>query len=96
MDRPVYSASSQFQDWGIPEFDRAVVLSQGFIPPELVEERLRESFAMIKRSQDWRYQGEGITKRLHIWSAQGRRVPMAEAIANLDYLTLARAAAAKP
>ena len=49
--RPVYSAAGQFRAWGIPETDRLVVLSQGFVPEELVEAQLQAGFSTSRRAR---------------------------------------------
>jgi hypothetical protein len=91
--RPVYSAGGQFRAWGIPESDGWIVLSQGFVPDELVETRLRVNFSAVAGPRRWLFDQAEFTKELRIWSAQGRRAAMGEVVTSLDYLTLAREAA---
>jgi hypothetical protein len=91
--RPVYSAAGQFQAWGIPETDRLLVLSQGFVPDELVETQLRAGFSLVEGPARWFFNQDDFTKKLQIWSVQGRRAAMAEIVTSLDYLTLANRAA---
>jgi len=91
--RPVYSAAGQFRAWGIPESDDLLVLSQGFVPDEMIEAVLRASFSSVEAPKRWFYSQNDFTKKLRIWSAHGRHVAMEQVIADLDYLTLARQAA---
>ena len=93
--RPVYSAHPQFRLWGLPDFDDLTVLSQGFIPPELITERLRADFSGMSGPSTWRYEAAGISKAVHVWRAHGRRVSVAQMLDDLDFLRLAQAAHAR-
>lgn len=90
--RPVYSAAPQFRAWGIPESGQLLVLSLGFAPDAAVAARLRDGYARVERLADWQFAAADLTQELHFWLAEGRRRPMTEITASLDYLALALAA----
>lgn len=90
--RPVYTAAQQFQMWGIPEFSDATVFAMSFIPPQLITDRLAEDFATVTGPETWTYAQDDVAKPVFIWRATGRRAAMEQVIADLDYLTLVRAA----
>lgn len=87
--RPAYSASGQFRIWGIPEADSVTVLSQGYIPSDLVTERLKASFATVSGPESWELERD---KAVLIWRAQGRKAAMGRVVEDLDYIALAQAA----
>jgi len=91
--RPVYSAAGQFRAWGIPETDRLVVLSQGFVPEELVKAQLQAGFSLVEGPKRRFFNQNDFTKELRIWTVQRRRAAIAEIVTSLDYLTLAMRAA---
>lgn len=91
--RPVYSAAGQFRAWGIPETDRLVVLSQGFVPEELVKAQLQAGFSLVEGPERRILSQNDFTKELKIWFVRRRRAAMAEIVTSLDYLTLAMQAA---
>jgi 4-amino-4-deoxy-L-arabinose transferase-like glycosyltransferase len=91
--RPVYSAAGQFRAWGIPETDRLVVLSQGFVPEELVKAQLQTGFSLVEGPERRILSQNDFAKELQIWLVRGRRAAMAEIVTSLDYLTLATKAA---
>ncbi len=90
--RPVYSSGGQFRIWGIPEAADLTVLSQGYIPPEMITERLRSDFARVNGPRMWEYREGTLRKTVFIWQVEGRRAPLAQVIEDLDYLSLAREA----
>ncbi|MGQ9489725.1 MAG: ArnT family glycosyltransferase [Anaerolineae bacterium] len=89
--RPVFSSGGQFRIWGIPDADDLTVLSQGYLPPEEITKRLHTDFAQVEGPRTWRYEDGEVAKTVFIWRAQGRTVPMARVVADLDYMALARA-----
>jgi len=91
-DRPVYSAHPQFRLWGLPAFNDLTVLSQGYILPELITERLQADFASTSGPSTWRYEAAGISKAVYVWRAHGRRVSVAQMLDDLDFLRLAHEA----
>ncbi len=90
--RPVYSASGQFRIWGIPEADSLTVLSQAYIPAEIITERLRADFAEVTGPQSRQLEGGEARKEVFIWEARGRKVTMERIVEDLDYIALAQAA----
>ena len=86
---PVFSAHPQFRLWGLPDFNDLTVLSQGYILPELITERLRADFASTSGPSTWRYEAAGISKAVYVWRAHGRRVSVAQMLDDLDFLRLA-------
>lgn len=95
LGRPVYSAHPQFRLWGLPDLEDLTVLSQDFVPPELISERLQADFARIAGPDAWRHEAAGISKTVYIWQASARRAPMAQLLEDLDFLRLAQAAAVR-
>ena len=93
--RPVYSAHPQFRLWGLPDFNNLTVLSQDFIPPELITERLRADFSSMSGPSTWRYEAAGISKTVYIWHARGLHVAETQLLEDLDFLRLAQAAHAR-
>jgi len=89
--RPVYNAHPQFRLWGMPGLSDLTVLSQDFIPPELITERLRADFASTSGPSTWRYEAAGIRKTVYIWHARGLRVAETQLLEDLDFLRLAQA-----
>lgn len=87
--RSVYSAAPQFRAWGVPAADRLVVLSQGFAPPGLIEERLRTGFETVSGPEVWTHRQDEVSKRVAMWTAAGRRAGMEGVVTSLDYLALA-------
>lgn len=90
LDRPVYSSAGQFRVWGVPELDRALVLSQGYVPADLVTERLRGSFSHVEGPARLEWLDSGDKKNIYIWRARGQQEPTAELVESLDFLSLAR------
>lgn len=90
--RPVYSSGGQFRIWGIPEAGDLTVLSQGYIPTEIITERLRADFARVTGPETWEFAEGETRKTVRIWQAQGRKVAMARVVEDLDYIALAQAA----
>lgn len=88
--RPVYSSGGQFRIWGIPEAADLTVLSQGYIPPEVITERLRADFARVEGPRVWEYTKGTLHKAVFIWQAAKRTAPMAQVVEDLDYFSLAR------
>ncbi len=89
--RPVYSAHPQFRLWGLPGLSDLTVLSQDFIPPELITERLRADFSSTSGPSAWHYEAAGIRKTVYIWHARGLRVAETQLLEDLDFLRLAQA-----
>lgn len=87
--RPVYSAHPQFRLWGLPDFNKLTVLSQDFIPPELITDRLRADFSDTSGPGTRHYEAAGVSKTVHIWHAHGLRVAEAQVLNDLDFLSLA-------
>jgi len=90
--RPVYSAHPQFRLWGMPGISDLTVLSQDFIPPELITKRLLADFSSTSGPDTWRYEAAGIRKTVYIWHARGLRVAETQLLEDLDFLGLAQAA----
>ncbi len=88
--RSVYSSGGQFRIWGIPEATDLTVLSQGYIPPEVITGRLRSDFARVEGPLMWEYTDGALHKTVFIWQANGRTAPMAQVVEDLDYIALAR------
>lgn len=88
--RPVYSSGGQFRIWGIPEAADLTVLSQGYIPPEVITGRLRSDFARVEGPLMWEYVEGALRKAVFIWQAAERMAPMAQVVEDLDYFSLAR------
>ena len=74
----------------MPDFNDLTVLSQGYIPPELITERLRADFASTSGPSTWHYEAAGVSKIVYIWRAHGRRVSEAQMLDDLDFLRLAQ------
>jgi hypothetical protein len=89
--RPVYSAHPQFRLWSMPGLSNLTVLSQDFIPPELITERLRADFSSTSGPSTWCYEAAGIRKTVFIWHARGLRVAETQLLEDLDFLRLAQA-----
>ncbi len=87
---PAYSAHPQVRTWGFPQLDDLAVISQDFIPPEMVTQRLRADFATVSGPELWRYDVPGISKTVYVWHARGRQVPAAQVLNDLDFLRLAQ------
>jgi 4-amino-4-deoxy-L-arabinose transferase-like glycosyltransferase len=93
--RSVYSAHPQFRLWGLPDFNDLTVLSQDFIPPELITERLQADFSSMSEPRTWRYEAAGVSKTVYIWRAHGRQVSVTQMLDDLDFLGLAQATNAR-
>ena len=93
--RTIYSAHPQFRNWGFPRLNDLAVISQGFIPSELVTQRLQADFSSVSGPQPWRYDVPGISKTVYIWHARGLRVAETQLLEDLDFLRLAQAAHAR-
>ena len=89
--RMTYSAHPQFRNWGFIRLNDLAVISQGFIPPELITQRLQADFSSVSGPQPWRYDVPGISKIAYIWHARGLRVAETQLLEDLDFLRLAQA-----
>jgi 4-amino-4-deoxy-L-arabinose transferase-like glycosyltransferase len=90
--RPVQSSLGQFRYWGVPDADDWTVLAQGYVPAELITERLRSDFETVTGPEVWVYRGDGGEKSVRVWRARGRRAPTTQLLDDLDFLALAQEA----
>lgn len=86
--RPVYSSWGQYLLWGLPDFDRAVVVAQEYAPPERVDAALRQIFEEVSGPQNERLTEYGASKIIYLWKGRGRRVDKAEFARRLDFFAL--------
>ena len=87
---PAYSAHPQVRTWGFPQLDDLAVISQDFIPPELITQRLRADFSSVIGPELWRCADPAVSKTVSVWHARGRQVPEAQLLDDLDFLRLAQ------
>ena len=90
--RPAYTAWGQYRLWGIPQLEDAVILSQEYLPEELVSARLREAFEVVEGPEIWRTTERGATKEMRVWQARGLRWDQETFLQRFDFLTLLEAA----
>jgi hypothetical protein len=88
--RDVYSSIGQFRYWGAPDAEDWTVIAQGYVPPERVTAKLRAGFAEVSGPEAWTFASPDGEKTVYRWRAEGRRVPTAQLMDDLDYLALAR------
>jgi 4-amino-4-deoxy-L-arabinose transferase-like glycosyltransferase len=86
--RPVYSSAPQYRRWGVPEADDLVVLATEYVPPDRVTAALAADFERVSGPETWQRDEDGAVKVVRIWRAEGRRVPMARVLDDLDYMRL--------
>jgi 4-amino-4-deoxy-L-arabinose transferase-like glycosyltransferase len=91
--RTTYSSIGQFRYWGVPDADDWTVVAQGYIPSELVTERLKQGFAEVSGPEIGKYSSVDGEKRVYVWRAEGRAVPTVQLMDDLDFLSLASEAA---
>lgn len=90
--RPATTAWGQYRIWGIPELEDAVIVSQEYLPPDLVSSRLDGAFEEVEGPEILRITERGATKELRIWQARGLRWDQEIFLQRFDFLTLLEAA----
>lgn len=86
--RPVYTSWGQYLLWGLPDFDEAVVIAQGYAPPARVDAELRQLFEVVSGPQREQLTEYGASKTIYLWRGRGRRVDKAEFARRLDFFVL--------
>jgi hypothetical protein len=89
--RPAYTAWGQYHLWGIPNLEDVVILSQEYLPPDLVSSRLREAFEVVEGPEILRATERGATKEMRIWQVQGLVWDQETFLQRFDFLTLLEA-----
>jgi len=91
VGKPVYSTWEQFRIWGIPDLNRATIVSLDYVPPASIETQLRGAYSKLWGPQDQEI-GEGsASTRVHVWRVHDLAISQEELLDRLDFLTLYRA-----
>lgn len=89
--RPIYTSWYQYAVWGIPDVDEVVLFSLDYIPLERINRRMALAFAEVEGPAHLTVHEYGMTKAVHLWRGQGRRVDKAEFVRLFDLFALHRA-----
>jgi hypothetical protein len=81
---PVHTNVPQLRLWNIPEADGMAVIAVDGHPIERIDALLRADFARVSGPSERAY----ARKTVYLWEAAGRRVPVEQVLADLDYLRL--------
>jgi 4-amino-4-deoxy-L-arabinose transferase-like glycosyltransferase len=85
--RPVYTAWSQYQIWGIPQLETTTVISLNYLDERRLTAQLGEAFETVEGPEHMVYGG----KEVRIWKASGLRWEMDQLLDALDFLHLLEA-----
>jgi hypothetical protein len=86
--RNAYSGWGQFRIWELPSFERATIMSLGYLPDGCISDVLNETFYEVSEVTVRSLVDADVTKNLHLWIVDDPSFPPNRILERLDFLTL--------
>ena len=89
--RPAYTAWGQYRLWQMPAPERLIVVSLDYVPPSLVDTRLREAYAQVEGPNSVDVDGPEAARDISWWQVSGLRWNPKRVLQAFDFFTLVEA-----